>query len=95
MKGWTVKREDGAYLLAKNGTLRLFSNRALAAASATRAKGKASVQRVEITDAGPSKVKNASETTEPKPKDKPEAKPKDKPVKRAGLGKKKGVSAGS
>lgn len=69
MKGWTVKREDGSYLLAKNGTLRLFANREFAAGSAKRAKGKASVQRVEITDAGPApKVSGDKGQTDNQPK---------------------------
>ena len=51
MRSWAVKREDGEYLLSKNGAIRLFKTRVDAVAVAARTKGKAKVQRVEVTDA--------------------------------------------
>lgn len=51
MKSWCVKREDGTYLLARNGCLRLFPKRGDAKDVADKTKGKAKAQRCEIADA--------------------------------------------
>lgn len=49
MKSWAVKREDGTYLMAKTGTIRLFKTRKDATGAAKKAKGDAKPERVEIT----------------------------------------------
>lgn len=49
VKSWTVIRDDGTYLQAKTGTLRLYRTRGEASEAAAKAKGKNKVQRVEIT----------------------------------------------